>query len=450
MTKYPLLFSLLAVLPLCGQTTLTLAECVNAARTQSAQVRQATQQLQAAKAQKSAARTHWFPTVAAQATAFKSADYLVNIDNAGGNLPVYDGDVAHLAAASQFAYMPPSSMGLLDQMGVAMLTVVQPVYAGGRVQTGNQLADLGVDVARLQSSKTEKEVVIATLDRYHGLVALQATRATLKAQVDLMDTLERDVRQAYAAGFATSRDTLELAIHRRTVGKYLQDLDDGIMLAGQDLCRSLGNYCTGAVRLADTLGPLEEPLQLHMSHEATLERRDESRLLDKSVLAETLQGELDQGELRPQVLVGAALMGMSDFENTPTHNAFLFANVTVPLSGFWEGNYRAQANKAKTEKAEVEAREVKSLLLLEMDKSWNELNANWRALELARFRQEKEVQAFADARDRFAQGMDKAADLVSAQVKLQTAAESEIQARRAYLHSRAYYLKATGRAPDQG
>lgn len=107
------------------------------------------------------------------------------------------------------------------------------------------------------------------------------------------------------------------------------------------------------------------------------------------------------------------------------------------------------SNKAKTEKAEVEAREVKSLLLLEMDKSWNELNANWRALELARFRQEKEVQAFADARDRFAQGMDKAADLVSAQLKLQTAAESEIQARRAYLHSRAYYLKATGRAPDQ-
>lgn len=448
MNKNFLLTILWAGLSLYAQTTLSLAECTATARAQSAAVQQAKSGLEAAKAQQSQANTQWFPRVTANAFAMKSADYLVGVDNAGGNLPVYDGNMANLGTSGQYAYMPASSMQMLDRLGMADIAVVQPVYAGGRIQNGNKLATLGVDVARLQLAQSEKEAVLATQNRYYALVALQSTRQTLLSQRALLDTLSHDVGLAYRAGLATSRDTLELAHNRLTVDKFLQDVDAGIALAGRDLCHSLAMRCTGMVQLTDSLGPLQAPELLRLDHDQAKASREENQLLEKSVTAAELKGALDQGAFRPQVMVGADFFASSDFDSAPTRGAVVFALMQVPFSGFWEGAYHAKNSRATEEQSRVQAKDMQGMLVLQMDKAWNDLDAAWRAHGLAQHKEEQEAIALADARQRFAQGLDKAADLVEAQAKLQSAAEAEINARRDYLQARAMYLKVTGRASD--
>lgn len=428
-----------------AQTPLSLDECITVTHEKNASVREASQQLHVAKAQEKQAFTKWFPTVSAQLSALKLKEYAVNMDNSGGNLPVYDGNLANLSSATQFAYMPSSRVGLLDQLGVAQLTVVQPLYVGGQVRYGNQLARLGTDVARLQLDLAREAAVLATEDRYYTLLALEATRHTLLSQRDLLDTLTREVRLAYRAGLATSRDTLNLAHQSLTVQKYLVDLEAGITLAASDLCRSLDNYCTPPLQLSDTLGPLLSPEPLRVDHKTTRTQRKESRLLEQSVRAEELKGELERGKMRPQVLLGGSFFVMSDFEKDPTQNAIAFAQVTVPLTGFWEGSYVSSQNSAKKERVRIEANHTQDLLVLEMDKAWNDLEAAWRALELTLHQKEQELIAMSDARQRFAMGLEKSSDLVSAQASLQRVAEAEINARRVYLHHYSLYLKVTGR-----
>ncbi|HSQ42584.1 MAG TPA: TolC family protein [Fibrobacteraceae bacterium] len=441
------LFCALSLVPISAQTPLSLEQCVNVAKEKSASVKEANQDLEAAKEIKDQAYTHWFPTVSAQATALKAHEGLVQYSSDGGNLPVYNGDPSTLSSATQFAYMPTSTMSMLEQMGVAMISVVQPIYMGGRISNGNKLAGLGVDVARIQRIRAEKEAVLATMDRYYNLAALHATQATLLAQLQLMDSLNHDVQLAFRNGLATSRDTLDLSQRQLTARKQLLDVQDGIQLAEKDLCRSLDGFCSGQLALTDTLGPLNSPDEIRVDHEQALPKREESQLLDKAVAAEKMQRAQKRGEFLPQALVGAAVMEMGDFNDSPTSNALVFANISVPISGLWEMSHKDKESRSRVVKADLSAQDGKGLIRLEMDKAWNDLLSSWRQLDLVRVRMEKEATAMKDARQNLAQGLGKPSDLIATQLGLQAAAEAEIAARRAYLHSRAVYLKATGREP---
>ena len=72
----------------------------------------------------------------------------MEISTQGGNLPVYDGkDLAALSTATQFAYMPASTMGLLKSGTFGIVTAVQWIFAGGKIWNGNKLASLGEDIS---------------------------------------------------------------------------------------------------------------------------------------------------------------------------------------------------------------------------------------------------------------------------------------------------------------
>ena len=63
------------------------------------------------------------------------------------NLPVWDGkNPAQLVNPTQFAYFPALSIGLLDYLNTAAVTVTMPVYAGGRIRRGYKLTRLGEEV----------------------------------------------------------------------------------------------------------------------------------------------------------------------------------------------------------------------------------------------------------------------------------------------------------------
>jgi len=55
---------------------------------------------------KKAAFTNYFPKISATGMAFRFNDPLFKFNMPGGNLPVYDGNPANLATATQFAYFP--------------------------------------------------------------------------------------------------------------------------------------------------------------------------------------------------------------------------------------------------------------------------------------------------------------------------------------------------------
>ena len=120
-----------------GQT-ITLSTCKELAIENNKRLKESQLKLDASEKIKKNAFTNYFPTVSAAATAFKSSKNFIDIKTEAMNLPVYDGSLANVGAATQFAYVPPISIQTLDYANTAMVTAIQPLYAGGRIRTGNK------------------------------------------------------------------------------------------------------------------------------------------------------------------------------------------------------------------------------------------------------------------------------------------------------------------------
>jgi len=66
--------------------------------------------------------------------AMRSSEYLMKLKTPEMNLPVYDGNPANLATATQFAYIPSIPINALDYINTADISVALPVYMGGRIR----------------------------------------------------------------------------------------------------------------------------------------------------------------------------------------------------------------------------------------------------------------------------------------------------------------------------
>ena len=148
-------FYLLLITAFCcnqvfAQRVLTLEESKQLALQNNAKSKNSKLEIEASRQIKKSAFTNYFPSISAGGMIFKAQKNLMEIETHGGDLPVYDGAPADPANATQFAYFPSSTMGLMKKGTIGFVNVIQPVFAGGRILNGNRLASLGVEVGKFK------------------------------------------------------------------------------------------------------------------------------------------------------------------------------------------------------------------------------------------------------------------------------------------------------------
>ncbi|MBQ9723464.1 MAG: TolC family protein, partial [Bacteroidales bacterium] len=137
---------------------LSLDECLEAGGENASMVRNSILDLEYAKAQKSEAFTYYFPTVNASALGFHLSKPLVTID-AGDLLGGSDMANNLLWQFETFAQMNGmnTSYSFIRNGFSAGLSLIQPVYAGGKIVNSNRLALLGVQAAELKQSTASRD-----------------------------------------------------------------------------------------------------------------------------------------------------------------------------------------------------------------------------------------------------------------------------------------------------
>jgi outer membrane protein len=153
-----------------GQTTLTLDQCRELARQNNTQYRNSLIERDAARQTRKAMLTKYFPTVSATGMTFRTRDYLIDETIPGGDLPVYDGDPAHLEGATQYAYFPGMSLSMLNEGTIGAVMAIQPIFAGGRIINANRLASLGSDIANEKVRMATNEVELTTEQKYWQII----------------------------------------------------------------------------------------------------------------------------------------------------------------------------------------------------------------------------------------------------------------------------------------
>ena len=428
-----------------SQTRLTLEESKQLALQNNAKVKNGALELEAAQQTRKAAFTKFFPSISASGAMFGAQENLMEISTQGGNLPVYDGNPAHLLTATQFAYMPASTMGLLKSGTFGVVTAVQPIFAGGRIWNGNRLASLGEDVSEYKNRLSQNEVLLKTEEQYWLVVSLNEKTKTIQRYEELLNSLLAQVEDAYKSGLVSRNDMLKVKVKRSEVLLNKSKLENGRRLATMAFCQYIGIPYDSSLVLRDSLTLEASPESYYVENSEALKNRSEYHLLQASVRAEELQSNMKLGEYLPEAGIGVGGLYMKMDESKDRSLGMVFGTVSIPISGWWEASHTLQERRIKEEMAHNSMKDNSELLLLQMQKAWQDLNDARKQVLLSEEAKTQAEENLKVNQDSYNNGMSNLSDLLEAQALLQQTNEQVVDAKAGYRNKQTAYLQVTGR-----
>ena len=440
MRKISLTFLSLLLLPaltIAGQDRqLSMDECIELSRQNNPRVANAALSVTAAQAQRHEARASWFPTVSASAGGFKALDPMVSVglddvlgsSDAANTLRYYAETVAGLGAVG-------TEWTTLGQGYAAGLSLTQPLYAGGRIATGNALAALGVKAADAQRDLALRQNDDSVAVKYCNIIALQGKRNALEQGIALTEKLESDVSAAVDAGLARPSDLMQVQLKEHELQAQLVQLQSGVRLARMDLFNLIGlDYEADDLDsfvLTDSFDTLSSPDAYRQDLADKAAAMDENRLLDFSVKAKQLQRHMTLGEALPTVGLGAS-MGYGQLIGEPRFNGMVYALVSVPLTDWTKTSRKLQRAKCAQLQAENDRDYLQKQLAVKVGKDWMELQTAWDLLAAAREALTLSEKLEAQKRAEYDAGLCTLAELLQTQTDLQAARSRLIDAQSAY------------------
>ncbi|MBU1097023.1 MAG: TolC family protein [Bacteroidetes bacterium] len=282
---YILLIALLSIRQVFAQRTLTLEESKQLALENNMASKNSKLETEASHQIKKAAFTNYFPSISAGGMMFESLENLMEIETSGGNLPVYNGDPASLATATQFAFLPGGTMGLLKKGTIGYINLVQPVFAGGRIFNGNKLASLGEKAAVFLEKLTEDEILLKTEEQYWLIVTLDEKSNTINKYEELLNRILLQVEDAFKSGLVMKNDVLKVKLKLSELLLNKSKLDNGRKLATMAFCQHIGIPYDSTLVLKEGLKISGTPQSYFVDMNEALKKRIEYSLLEISVEA---------------------------------------------------------------------------------------------------------------------------------------------------------------------
>jgi outer membrane protein len=428
-----------------AQKILTLEESKQFALQNNNKIKNGILEIEASRQTRKAAVTKYFPSISASGAMFEAQKNMMEISTSGGNLPVYNGNLANLRAATQFAYMPASTMGLMKSGTIGMITAVQPIFAGGRIWNGNRLAGLCEDASEYKNKLAQNEVILKTEEQYWLVVSLNEKQKTIQTYEELLNKLQAQVEDAYSSGVVSKNDMLKVKVKRSEVLLNKSKLENGRKLATMAFCQYIGIPYDSTLILIDSLFVVGLPQSYYVDHAEALKNRSEYQLLQASVRAEELQSNMKFGEYLPQVAVGVSGLYMKLDESKDRTLGMAFGTVSIPISGWWEASHSLSERNVKEQIAKNNLKDNSELLLLQMQKAWQDLIDAHKQVFLS---EEAKMQADENLKvneDSYDNGMISVADLLEAQALQQQLNNQLTDAKAGYRKNLVTYLQVTGR-----
>ena len=424
---------------------LTLEECREMALQNNSSAVGAALDLEAARYQKQEAFAEYFPRVSAMGFGFWAFDPLLEIgvkDIFGNN--DFSNNLQGLIDSYAPMYGLPTSYSTLSRGYLAGISVMQPLFAGGRIVNGNRLAALGVEAAGLQQEVQRR----STSDEIEGywwqVVSLQEKKELLAGSKEFVDTLFRDVTAAYGAGLVTEDELLQVKLARNELLSNEVQLDNGLKLAKMNLLNSIGQGYTvisanaseerpyiDSIVLADEEGLPGPPEAYYVDEESIAASMEETRLLELQVEAAELQKKMALGEALPQLAVGATY-GYYDFTGKGDFNGLAFATVQIPISDWGKTGAKMKRLQTQVDKAASQRDYLQSQIILGVRQSWVELNSAWSQYQLALDSEAAAEASFGRVERNYEAGMVTAAELLQSQTSLRQASDKRADSLNSY------------------
>ena len=431
--------------------SLTLEECRQRALEDNTYMKNAALDVRAAQLRKQEAITEYFPHVSATAMGYWAQNPLLEMNM---NDLFENGEIPATLKPICESYGMKTDYSFFKKGWSAGITAIQPIYAGGRIVTGNRLAALGVEVAGLQKDILRRETSETVDSLWWQVVSFEDKFETLEHLSATLDTLYSNVLSAVSSGLAAETDLLLIEHRRNGLAAQKKKVRSGIRLARMNLFNSInldyslipsaatdGRPCLDSIVLDDGDSIPLSPEHYWKDEDEIVDGMQETRLLALQEKARRMEKRMAVGEALPQVSVGATA-GYSNLYEQGLCNTVAFARVQIPLSDWGKTSRKAQRLDTQIEKAANEREFLEKQLRLQVSKLWLDLTSAYDDWQLAEEALAQSSRLYESALSNYKAGLTPLQDLLQAETDCRTDASARIDALIAY---RTAILAYTGR-----
>ena len=418
-----LLMILISASALSAQdVSLSLKDCIYLSENNNPYIKNTFLDIQSAKLQKKEVFAEYFPRLSFRAIGISSYDYFIDI----------------VVGPELGQALRNAEIGGYTKFGFnASLSLMQPLYAGGRIVTGNKLAKVGIKAAELKHQVNLREKREEIEKMYWEIVALEEKRNTIKHLEELLDILYKDVTSAIDAGVLTESDLLLVKMKMNELKSGKIQLEGGIKLLKMNLFNTIGQGYSLISAVADSLKPhidnivlsdrlssLLPPSNYYIPEDEFAAGVTETELLNLMVEAKKLEKKLALGEYLPSAGIGISY-GHSSFANTNS-NALGLATISIPISNWGKGSMKLKRLNNEIQKAVNEKEHLTSQLALQARHLWLNLNVAWEQMKVAEENLEFAEKSVYNLISRFDAGLVPISDVLMNQTSLFEATENLI------------------------
>lgn len=248
---------------------------------------------------------------------------------------------------SEVALIPKEAMEFdIHNVFFGAVTLTQPIYMGGKIVAMNRLAKIQEEANRMLQENESQNVIYAVDAAYWTVVSLNAKHRLAKSYVNLLDTLDRNVKLMLDQGVATRSDLLSVDVKLNEANVDLLKVENGLSLSRMALAQICGLPVHSDINVADEETAQAIPsteIATRYNMEEVYSRRPDLRALEMASEATVQQKRVALSEMLPNI----ALIGSYSFTNPNMFDGFknrfggafsVGVMVKIPL-WHWGGNY---------------------------------------------------------------------------------------------------------------
>ena len=427
---------------------LTLEQCLERAKQNNHELRNAALEIEAATAQKREAFTNYFPRISANVLAFRCFDELVKTEG------TYPKEIA--AISMQFAPLigTPFTISELNRGYAVSGTIVQPLFHGGQIVYGNKLAGVQQDVMILKQQLSEKEVLQKVTECYWKLAQVRYNLSTIEAAEKQVDAVMEQVENFLKAGVTTRNSQLKVRLRQQELSSARLKLENADHVLRLLLAQQIGIEPAEADKSFDIIledKPVEQPIEvagglLNLSSD----HREELQLMGKAVEAQKLQVKMERGKYLPHLAIGllgyhTGLGGYSEkaknYLPSTLNNGIAFGTLSVPISDWWGGFHAMKRQKIKLQQAQNDRENVRQMLQIDIERAWTNLQEAYKQTQIAQASCEEAAENLRMTTDQYRMSTCTLTDLLDAETLNRQAQNTLSEAKASYQVALADYRR---------
>ncbi len=338
---------------------------------------------------------------------------------------------------SQVALLPKSALTYnIHNVFAGALTITQPIYMGGKIKAMNEITRYAEELAcSMRNSKVE-DVIYNVDAAYWQVVSLKAKQRLAQSYVELVESLDNDIKAMLKEGVATRAQLLAVDVKLNEAQVDLTRVNNGLVLARMLLAQTCGMPVSEQFTLVDedreTVAQTTlRPATFNMDN--VYAKRSDLHSLELATKVYDEKIRVARSEMLPQIAAIGAYHVMNPNSYDGFENKFGFAFTVgimakIPIWHWGEHSSKIKQAQVDARMKRVELEDAREKVTLQVNQASFRYQEAQKTLETTIANLEKAEENLRMSQLAFKEGVSTADDVLTAQTAWLKANSEKIDA----------------------